>query len=73
MAVDMNKLEIHGKKVNLLCKIRTIYKKYVDIVQCHRRKKREGAVTRADALNRSFMVCCYVLYFAAPHLLCINC
>ena len=30
----------------------------MDIVHSHRRKKREGAVTRADALNRSFTVIC---------------
>ena len=31
MAVDKNKLEIHDKNVNLLVKIHTIYKNYVDI------------------------------------------
>ena len=36
MAVDINKLEIHGKNVNLFSKNTTIYKKYVDIVDCHR-------------------------------------
>ena len=42
-----------------LVKICAIYKKYVDIVHCHRRyclDKKMGAVTRPDALNRSFTV-----------------